>query len=246
MGAPGPGGRPAPWKPVRWSHRLDARSPGSPFAAVPRGLLGPSPSLPDALEAPHPGQSLLLLGAQVPNSAAHGALSPVSRTSLPFPPPGLFLPGASDVGPAPAPWRAPLLPRPIPPALRPGSGTFPTIAKTHPTRGREVTCPRGIPEHRLQAGSGSGEGHQAPPTSWRPHPRGSHRVPGTGKTGGHQRHVGNFQGSHQISFPTNLINLVHPSRWSHAFLPTFPWSCPQAGHLPVLPSQDAEWFQPSR
>lgn len=35
-------------------------------------LLGPSPSLPTH-EAPHPGQRLLLLGAQVPDSAAHGA-----------------------------------------------------------------------------------------------------------------------------------------------------------------------------
>ena len=201
-----------PGQPVRCSHRLDARSPGSPFAAVPRGPLGPSPSLPDALEAPHPGQSLLLLGAQVPNSAAHGALSPVSRTSLPAPPPGLFLPGASDVGPAPAPWRAPLLPRPVPPALRPGSGTFPTIAKTHPTRGREVTCPRGIPEHRLQAWVGEWAG---PPGSSHLLATSSQGLPqgprdGQGRGGGASKTRGQLSGITPDLLPNKLNKFSSP------------------------------------
>ena len=63
-----------PGQPVRWIRRS-----GRPLSRVPfrscapgaaRALPQPAPS-----QAPHPGQRLLLLGAQVPNSAAHDALS---------------------------------------------------------------------------------------------------------------------------------------------------------------------------
>ena len=66
-GAPGPGGCPAPWT----TCALESTGPLSrlcPGAA--RALPQPPPS-----QAPHPGQRLLLLGAQVPSSAAHDALS---------------------------------------------------------------------------------------------------------------------------------------------------------------------------
>lgn len=56
-----------PGQPVRWSRRVPFRG-CAPGAA--RALPQPAPS-----QAPHPGQRLLLLGAQVPNSAAHDALS---------------------------------------------------------------------------------------------------------------------------------------------------------------------------
>ena len=135
--------------------------------------------------------------------------------------------------------------------MRLRSGPFPTVAEAHPTRGREVTRPRGIPEHRLQAGLG---GRGGPP--------GSSHLPGdlvpgaptgsrgTGKIGGHQRHVGNFQGSYQISFPTNLVNLVHPPGGRVPFCPPAPgldhrvgaWQCSLARRAPG----NAEWFQPSR
>lgn len=66
-GAPGPDGCPAPWTTC-------ALEPTGPLSRLCPGAARPLPQPPPS-QAPHPGQRLLLLGAQVPSSAAHDALS---------------------------------------------------------------------------------------------------------------------------------------------------------------------------
>lgn len=63
-----------PGQPVRWSRRSGRPLSRVPFRGCAPGAARPLPKPPRS-QVPHPGQRLLLLGAQVPNSAAHGALS---------------------------------------------------------------------------------------------------------------------------------------------------------------------------
>ena len=63
-----------PGQPVRWSRRSGRPLSRVPFRSCAPGAARPLPKPPRS-QVPHPGQRLLLLGAQVPNSAAQGSLS---------------------------------------------------------------------------------------------------------------------------------------------------------------------------
>lgn len=125
---------------------LDRRCPGSPSICTMglvggggRLLLSPSQNLP-VLASPHLGQCLLLLGAQVPDFAAHHTLGEggtgckhPGRVRRPAWPPHSWFCLAGQVCVQPPHQRAPVLPRPVPARFSPPLGAFPTVTK--------ISCP---------------------------------------------------------------------------------------------------------
>lgn len=166
-------------------------TPGGQRPAAPS-----SPSLPP-VKPPHPGQRLLLLRAQVPDSAAHGARRAQGSRGAGVP--GVCRPAAwprrsclvslGEQMLAP-PQRESASPAPPRCFLASALGVLLAVARTHPTARREVTRPRGVPERSLKGKAADAA------ISKHPH-QGILQVPawqGAGR--GHKGDVGKLWGTH--------------------------------------------------
>lgn len=147
-------------------------------------LPGSLPSLPSH-EAPHPGQRLLLLGAQVSDSAAHGASGRLALPLMVLMGSWFCLAGQMFVPPR---WGRASLTPPCPTGLSSPLGLLPKpVAKTHPTWGKEVT--HSLPEHRFQLGA------ITPPPIQASSSQGLLQVLHSSECGRHKGRLGKFQGT---------------------------------------------------